>query len=276
MSFNYQGKVIRILTLPTVDYEAQAKRRLYAKSDDYNSRTFAISLFDDNGILSLENYDECTLNALMPDGKKIFSKGEKQGNQAIFLIPSSLLKQSGQVICDVSLQGQTDGGEKLHLTSQTFYLEVEKAIYDDAAIEGDNGYNLLLTLKSEVKEIADEYDAALKEFNVIKRDEADKQTTYAQNENLRINAENQRLVNEESRINAETTRVESELARVAAEKTRAENFNTVSEKLNADLSTIESATQSAVEIKNIYATFPILLYYDENGFLCYEEKGEIK
>lgn len=276
MSFNYQGKAIRILNLPTIDYEAQAKRRLYAKSDDYNSRAFAISLFDDNGILSLKKYDDCTLNALTPNGKRVFSKGEKQGNQAIFLIPSSLLKQSGQVICDVSLQGETDNGEKLQLTSQTFYLEVEQAVFDDAAVEGDDEYNLILRLKSEVKEIADEYGTTLNEFNKIKSDVAEKQNTYAENENLRINAENERIINEEARMNAEKTRKEREEARVAAETTRTENFNAVSVKLNADLNAIENVTQAAAEIKDIYASFPILLYYDENGFLCYEEKGEIE
>jgi len=263
MISEFNGKAVKILRLPTVDYGVQAKCCIYAKSDDFNSRIFKLTLYDDVGTVCLKNFYECRLNAQLPSGEKVFCLGEKDGNQVAFLLPSCFFKETGRLVCDVSFQGRDKDEKEIYLTGQTFFIQVEKAIYDDDAVMGEDDYNIIVKLKNEIENVAENFEIALKNLENISESEAE-----------RIDGENERKLSENERLNGEKERVESENIRIANEEKRQEQFDGLQERLQNDLESIETAERNAEEIKQIYANFPILLYYDENGYLCYEEKGE--
>ena len=70
MTFNLMGKAVKILKLPTVNYENTPVTIIPAQQGDANSRFVNISLYDDRGDISLGAYTKVVLNATLPDGSR--------------------------------------------------------------------------------------------------------------------------------------------------------------------------------------------------------------
>ena len=215
MTFNLMGKAVKILKLPTVNYENTPVTIIPAQQGDANSRFVNISLYDDRGDISLGAYTKVVLNATLPDGSLEFTDGEidVEKNLGICKIAGSMLQQTGKICCDITFMND-DSENVSSLTSQTFYIFVSKSQGSDESIEGSDDYTLLEKLLKEVEELEDKVETA-----ETARENAEESRVTA--ENSRVSAEQARVKAEQARVAEESERVSAEEARVSAEQSRA-------------------------------------------------------
>ncbi|MGN0819833.1 MAG: leucine-rich repeat protein [Christensenellaceae bacterium] len=153
MSFKLLGKAVRRLRLPTVNYENSTIQVIPAQSGDMNSRCIEIELYDDRGDINLSAYTRVMLNATLPDETKQVIEGviDTEKNIAICNIKSSIIRQYGKVVCDISFYGKEENNEDIWLTSQTFYIFVAPSQVDNEAIDGTDEDNVLLRLYRKIE-----------------------------------------------------------------------------------------------------------------------------
>lgn len=230
MAFDLIGKAVKILRLPTVDYESSPVIIIPAQKGDVNSRYFIVQLYDDRGNIDIKPYSVIMLNATLPDGSSQVSVGEvnKSIGTMTCKISGSMLSLNGKVTCDISVQGVDENGDDIFLTSQTFYIFVANSQNNGDAIEGDDDYSLLMQLISNVTQL--ESNLEKKEENRItaealrvaaENDRKSSESARVANEEQRQSAEGERVDNESTRISNESMRVENENSRKSAEAARA-------------------------------------------------------
>ena len=110
---------------------------------------------------------------------------------------------------------------------------------------------------------------------------ASAESTRKSNEDARIaaeqgraSAESTRVQNETSRQNAENTRKTAEEARVAAESARVREYAELSGDMEEAIDNINAAAENAAKVEEIYNKMQITFFYDEEGYVCYEDKVE--
>ena len=263
MQFDIVGKAVRVLKLPTVNYDNHTIKVVPAQVGDVNSRFFEVHLYDDRGEVPFSQYNELYLGVTLPDDSVEYSVGEIDGDIGYVKLLSSMLQEAGRLKCSVMLRGQDDNNEEVWLTSQTFYVTVlSSSVFDESQAGNDDDYNLLLGLIKDVEDLEKNIETAeaARVEAENKRVEAEKGRVSAENqrvenenerianENTRKSAESARVTAESNRVKAEQERVSAENARDAAEDQRVENENERIENENARKSA-ESARDSAEDAR---------------------------
>ena len=228
MQFDIVGKAVRVLKLPTVNYDNHTIKVVPAQVGDVNSRFFEVHLYDDRGEIPFSQYNELYLGVTLPDDNVEYSVGEIDGDIGYVKLLSSMLQEAGRLKCSVMLRGQDDNNEEVWLTSQTFYVTVlSSSVFDESQAGNDDDYNLLLGLIKDVENLEENIETAeaARVAAENKRGEAENGRVSAENqrvenENERIANENTRNSNEETRESNETARQNAETGRVNAEKNR--------------------------------------------------------
>ena len=93
-------------------------------------------------------------------------------------------------------------------------------------------------------------------------------------ETKRASAESTRATNETARKNAETARQTAEEARVAAEQARVDEYTELAGDMEEAIDNINAAAENAAKVEEIYNKMQITFFYDEEGYVCYEDKVE--
>ena len=263
MQFDIVGKAVRVLKLPTVNYDNHTIKVVPAQVGDVNSRFFEVHLYDDRGEIPFSQYNELYLGVTLPDDSVEYSVGEIDGDIGYVKLLSSMLQEAGRLKCSVMLRGQDDNNEEVWLTSQTFYVTVlSSSVFDESQAGNDDDYNLLLGLIKDVEDLEENIETAeaARVEAENKRVEAEKGRVSAENqrvenenerienENARKSAESARVAAENDRVKAEQARVYAESARDAAEDQRVENENERISNENARKSA-ESARESAEDAR---------------------------
>ena len=93
-------------------------------------------------------------------------------------------------------------------------------------------------------------------------------------ETKRASAESTRATNETARQNAETARQTAEEARVAAEQARVDEYTELAGDMEEAIDNINAAAENAAKVEEIYNKMQITFFYDEEGYVCYEDKVE--
>ena len=263
MQFDIVGKAVRVLKLPTVNYDNHTIKVVPAQVGDVNSRFFEVHLYDDRGEIPFSQYNELYLGVTLPDDSVEYSVGEIDGDIGYVKLLSSMLQEAGRLKCSVMLRGQDDNNEEVWLTSQTFYVTVlSSSVFDESQTGNDDDYNLLLGLIKDVEDLEENIETAeaARVEAENKRVEAEKGRVSAENqrvenenerienENARKSAESARVTAENDRVKAEQARVSAESARDAAEDQRVENENERISNENARKSA-ESARESAEDAR---------------------------
>lgn len=225
MAFDLVGKAVRKFKLPTVCYDNVPIKVIPAQAGDVNSRFFDIEIYDDRGAIDLRNYETVIFNAKLPNGSLEMYAGviNIEENCAIIKVPSSVIKEAGKVVCDISLKGHDGSSEAVLLTTQKFYLIVSESQVSDEAIEATNEYGLLLELLEDLTELENEVKESEQARNAAEILRESNESERINQENLRISAENSRELVENDRVNAENERINAELKRVNNEATRENN-----------------------------------------------------
>ena len=263
MQFDIVGKAVRILKLPTVNYDNHTIKVVPAQVGDVNSRFFEVHLYDDRGEIPFSQYNELYLGVTLPDDSVEYSVGEIDGDIGYVKLLSSMLQEAGRLKCSVMLRGQDDNKEEVWLTSQTFYVTVlSSSVFDESQAGNDDDYNLLLGLIKDVEDLEENIETAeaARVEAENKRVEAEKgrvssenqrvenENKRIENENARKSAESARVTAEQGRVKAEQARVSAENARDAAEDQRVENENERISNENTRKSA-ESARESAEDAR---------------------------
>ena len=179
MAFDLNGKAVKILRLSTVSYSNGQINIVYAKRGDVNSRYFNISLYDDNGTIALNNYNEAVLYATLPDGTTETSVGEIDVENGVVLckLSGSMISHIGKLTCDVSLYGADSVGSSISLTSQGFYVFVDDSQGFDVSSPGEERDTIWdkieETVKDALPEVGQIFEATIKDgVLVLKQSEA--------------------------------------------------------------------------------------------------------
>ncbi len=91
-------------------------------------------------------------------------------------------------------------------------------------------------------------------------------------ETERASAEGTRSSNETARQNAETGRVSAEQGRVAAEQARVDEYAQLAGDMEEAIDNINAAAENAAKVEEIYNKMQITFFYDEEGYVCYDDK----
>lgn len=126
--------------------------RIYAKQNDRKSRYVLAKILNNNLPYEIPTGTTAVIRCVKPDKTKIFNNAEITPDGKIKAeLTEQMLAIYGEAICEISLYGSDDS----LLTTASFKLEVEKAAYDDSAIESTDEFNALVTALSTVDQLDD-------------------------------------------------------------------------------------------------------------------------
>jgi hypothetical protein len=125
---------------------------IYAKQYDTNTRNIYISLLDNGVPITIPSNLIARVRGTKKD-KTIFIKDCSIINNIVLLeLKDQMLTVYGRVICDIGLYETTNTGnpkdDKL-LSSSIFYINVDKAAYDENAVISSNEFLTLTELIAE-------------------------------------------------------------------------------------------------------------------------------
>jgi len=153
MAIDLKGKVLRRLRLPTTDYNSTPVQITPAQQGDLNSRYFQIEMYDDRGNIDLSIYDTVVLSATTLGDDVIISEGQITDGKVIVYLSGGMLEEKGRLSCDISLAGVNDDGEKVLLTSQTFFVQIARSQAISDGVVNNENYHILVSLIRDVREM---------------------------------------------------------------------------------------------------------------------------
>lgn len=201
----------KLITEISIDLYGETKEYLVsAKQNDKNTRQIHVTLLN-NGV-PYELPSDCVLiiNVKKPDGKYVYNQCYSENNVVIIDLTNQMLAASGTATADINIK-TADNAQIL--SSASFTIEIEPSMYDDSTVMSSNEMNML--------------DAWIAQT--------------AQQEAIRVQAENERIAAENLRKQNEATRVSAEAERI---KRDAQLQNTSSQAIE----NIEQATANALII----------------------------
>lgn len=130
---NYSNTVVTDMIIYTDDSSHNTPAYVYTKQYDVRSRYIHVTLMSATGKISVEGTSR--LNVLKPNGEAMYVVGTTQSDGTVlFALPSALLTDVGNASCDIRVYDATYG-DQVVLTSSTFYIIIDKALYDEEAID---------------------------------------------------------------------------------------------------------------------------------------------
>ena len=129
--------------------------RIYAKKHDRKSRYVLAKILNNNVPYQIPTGTTAVIRCIKPDKTKIFDDAEITSEGEIKAeLTEQMLSTPGEAICEISLYGSDDS----LLTTASFRLEIEKAAYDDSAIESTDEFNALVDAMSTVEQLQEILD----------------------------------------------------------------------------------------------------------------------
>ena len=161
------GKAIKVLKLPTVEHKTNVII-IPAKQYDNKSRVLSVVLYDDNGVISLSQFERVSLNATLPNSTKQTatfgtSNFDLEHNIAFIEVPGTFFSLLGRVVCDLTFYGED--GESL--SSQNFTFIVYPGQYSEDAVTGSSEYSALQSLIAEVEKYKKDIEDHLMDISYV-------------------------------------------------------------------------------------------------------------
>ena len=195
--------------------------RVFAKSNDAGSRFIKVAMLENGEPLEIPSEYKIRANIQKSDGKHVYINCTNDGNIITVPLSSQALASPGTAICDVSVLKDI-----CVLTSASFYIDVDKRVYDENAVESMDEYEELTRLVKEAKtDKAEILDAKSKAETM--RDEAkafrdDAQASKATAETHASSANNSKAAAEKAEANAKASEKDSKASANKAETMRDE------------------------------------------------------
>lgn len=134
-------------------YGTNSPAFVYAKQYD-TARYIRATVLSEDGKYRIES--GCQLNITKPNGTKSFILGSVNTDDgtALFKLTSQSLSLDGVASCDISIFEEDDEEERT-LTTSTFYITVEKSLFDEDAVEDQDEYSGVAEVLSQIGEVVD-------------------------------------------------------------------------------------------------------------------------
>ena len=229
--------------------------RVFAKSNDAGSRFIKVAMMENGEPLKIPIDYKIRANIQKSDGKHAYINCTNDENIITVPLSSQALASPGTAICDVSVL------KDIHvLTSASFYIDVDKSVYDENAVESMDEYEELTRIVKEAKTDKHETLQAKNKAETM-RDEAkafrdDAQASKATAETHAISASNSKTAAEKAEANAQAS---EEDARASANK--AETMRDETEALRDDAQRYAGAV-----------AYNLML--DDDGYICLNYKED--
>lgn len=133
----------------SLDFNIRKYICVTAKQYDEVSRLLVISLYDNETAYHIDSDVEVKLRCTKADNTCVLYDIPKEcisGNIINLTLPQSVLTVSGEVICDICFFRQTNTSgimTRQVLSTPLFYLQIEKAGYNEKAVLSSNDYSAL-------------------------------------------------------------------------------------------------------------------------------------
>lgn len=120
-----------------------------AKQGDTKSRGFYVTLIVNSKKTSVTN-QSLYFYCLKPDGTKVFTEAEKDGDIFRLDLPNQVFSVAGELKCELTLRGSS--GEQI--STQTFTMRVEKSLQDGSIVSEnergaiDDALDLIATIEA--------------------------------------------------------------------------------------------------------------------------------
>lgn len=201
----------KLVTEISIDLYGETKEYLVsAKQNDKNTRKIHVTLLSNGVPYEIPSDSVLIINVKKPDGKYVYNQCTLQNNVVVVDMTNQMLAASGTATADINIK--TKDNSQI-LSSASFTIEIEPSMYDDEAIMSSNEMNML---DAWIAEVADQ-------------------------ESIRVKAENERIA-------AENIRINNENARIAAEKERIKRNNQLQNDSAKAIANVEKATDDALDI----------------------------
>lgn len=128
--------IIKSLTLDVGQYNYPQK--VFAKQGDINSREIEITLVDKGLVYSIPSGATARIRLTKPDGTIVLSDAIIENEIITVLLTEQMLLKDGTATAEIGIYT----AETL-LTSQVFYIEVEKSAFDSNAPESSDELSAL-------------------------------------------------------------------------------------------------------------------------------------
>jgi hypothetical protein len=151
-----------------------------AKQNDAHSRFLNVRIQEGGKSIDIDPAAMVMLNVQRPDGSAGTFYGSVNDDGTVKVELSSwILEQAGTISCDVSLVVD----ESAKLTTMTFYIEVEPAVFCDEDIEETDEYNIIVDLLNRTQEAEKQASEAAAQATMLKEncEQATKQANSATN-----------------------------------------------------------------------------------------------
>ena len=210
----------------TLDLSRKSRVRIvFASQNDLNSRRLSIRLTDDGKPYFVTKDVMVTFHFLRPDGNTgAFLMDVCDDGSVEYTLDKEVICDVGTVECSVCI---TDAGQA-RLTSSSFFIEVDRALYSGAGLSESENRDLLSDLISTYVQIQNQETA---------RNEA---------EALRIMAETGRSEAEQTRYNNELGREDAENGRRAAEQNRKIEFGNLKDQMSVEFGALMTRFEDVI------------------------------
>ena len=128
---------------------------VFAKQFDKDTRKIEITPLNNGTPYTIENGVTARLQMTKDDGTTVINNATISSGKITATLTGQCLTAAGTAVAEIGLyKGST------LLTSQTFYIEVQKGAYDEDAMESSDEYGALLTALDEVAQATATANAA--------------------------------------------------------------------------------------------------------------------
>ena len=139
---------MKITTTLTLDFARNTSPPvIYAKQDDSKSRFLKITLTENGMPYTLESGVTACIRALKPDNTAIFNNATINSNVITAELTEQMLTAPGFVIAEISLYKNST-----LLSTQYFYLNVERSALSERQIVSSNEYGVLIDALNEASQ----------------------------------------------------------------------------------------------------------------------------
>ena len=127
-------KIILDLSLQELPYTVQAKQ------GDVNTRYIECTIIDNQQDSTIDGATSAMYSLRKPDGTQIVNKATIKNNQVIIVLTAQCLTVAGRCPCEVTFYDR----DKNQLSSITFYVNVQPAVFEKNLVASSSEYNILL------------------------------------------------------------------------------------------------------------------------------------
>ena len=128
---------------------------VFTKQYDKDTRKIEITPLNNGASYTIENGVTPRLQMTKPDGTTVINNASISSGKIVVTLSGQCLTAAGTAVAEIGLYKNST-----LLTSQTFYIEVQKGAYDESAPESSSEYGSLLTALAAAEQATETATAA--------------------------------------------------------------------------------------------------------------------